>query len=378
MRLKQLKTIGLAVNRGAENGYRILIGIIRYWKANGRCDLFALPDDPQEWTGLLAWHRCAGVIVEANSKERIAAAHGLPVPVVNVSTRLDTPELVRATTDDRAIGAMAAEYLLERGFRHFGFFGMPGTQFSLNRQEGFVATVRKAGYLCACVPDDVMADAEHRLPDWVATLDKPVAFFASNDNRGWRMIQFCTRAGIRIPEELAVVGCDNDPFDCEISEVPLSSVDPGFENVGYQAARVLHRLIGGRRPPADRVMVPPMCVVVRRSSDFLAMDDPGVARTLKYIHDHAAEPIGVDDVAKAVSISRRSLERRYREALDRAPGDDLRKTRVGLAKQVLIETALPMPLVAERSGFSDAKVFGMAFRRQTGMAPRTFRAQFRT
>ena len=118
--------------------------------------------------------------------------------------------------------------------------------------------------------------------------------------------------------------------------------------------------------------------VVRRSSDFLAIADTGVARALQYIHNHAAEPIGIDDVAEAVSISRRSLERRYREALDRAPGDDLRSTRVSLAKQSLIETDLPMPHVAERSGFSDAKVFGMAFRRQTGLTPTAFRAQFRS
>ena len=377
MKTKRLPRIGLSVDRVAEHGYRILLGIVRYWQGQGGCDFRSVDANPEEWPGLLKTHRCLGAIVEANSPERMEAARGLSLPVVNVSSRFDLTGVVNATTDDHAIGVMAAEYLLQRGFRRFGYVGMP-TRFSRVRLDGFLGRLAQAGLGCTCVPDAIADDLEHGLPAWVARLEKPVAFFACNDRRGLRMVQFCSRAGIRIPEELAIVGCDDDPIECEISEVPLSSVDPGFENVGYQAARTLHRLLAGHRPPGGNVLVPPQRVVVRRSSNFLAVDDPGVAKALRYISEHATEPITIDDVAAGVSLSRRNLERRYRAALNRAPGDDLRQARLSLAKQTLMETSLPMPMIAERSGFSDAKVFGMTFRRQTGLTPSQFRAQFRT
>ena len=369
--------IGLMVERSAESGYRILLGIVRYFQPFSRHDLHRLPTEDDALEAAIAALECEGVIMEANNARRHAIARRVTVPVVNVSTRRDTPGVASVTADDRAIGAMAAEHLLGRGFRHFAFFGM-ATAFSLNRRTGFHETVARTGCSCAFAPTQVEDNPTDHLVPWLATLRKPLGVFACNDHRGWRVIMYAHQAGLRIPEELAVVGCDNDPYDCEVSEVPLSSVDPGFEHVGYRAAETLNRLMQSGLPPPESIRVPPVRVVIRRSSDVFAVRDTGVVRTLRYIQGHAAEAISVRDVARAVSVSRRSLERRYRAALGRTPGDDLRQTRTAIAKELLIETDLPMPLVAEKSGFSDAKVFGMAFRSQAGMAPSAFRAQFRS
>lgn len=370
--------IGLLLERAHEHGLRAMIGIGRFHHVHRRYELRRFStNDAHFRREIAAASSMDGIVLQCDAPWKIEPVRRLQIPAVNVSSRLADTGLVSVIPDDMAIGALAAENLLSRGFRTFASLAMPGTAFSERRCAGFAAAVRRAGGDYLPMPAEVEADPDRRLNGWIRSLPKPVALFGVNDNRASRIANQAMQAGCRVPEEVAVVGVDNDPFDCEMAAIPLSSVDPGFETVGYEAMRLLARMIDGAKPPAAPILIQPRQVVVRASSDTLAVSDPDVSRALRFIRERAGTPIAVPEIARAAGLSRRLLERKFRATLNRSPAEDLRAERLARARHLLAATREPVAAIAERTGFRSAVVFSISFKQHTGVSPQAFRRHAR-
>lgn len=329
----------------------------------------------------------AGIIFQGRLPAEAAEVVGLGRPTVNVSGVLEPQLAPRVGADDAAVGRLGAEHFLERGFRHFAFVGYSNYYYSNRREAAFIAALRKAGFRCE-VFHEISELAERRavsdwtsvdeqLHRWLLSLPRPTALMACNDFQGFELAQACRMAGLRVPEDVAILGVDNDELLCEMSQPALSSIALPSARIGYEAAAMLSRLMRGGSAPRTPELLPPTGVVVRASSDTVALDDAELAAALRFIRERAWDPIGVRDVAARTSLSRRSLERRFTQTLGRTPLQEIRRVRMERAKQLLANTDQPMPQVAQASGFSNAERLSVVFREESGMTPTEYRRQFR-
>lgn len=307
-------------------------------------------------------------------------------PVVNVSgVLLDLP-FPRVFVDHEAVGRLAARHFLDRGVRRFAFVGYPRLAFSVGREKGFCQEIADAGFDVAIFRDRVARPAEptglwhwnRMLLEWLKTLPTPIGVFTSHDSQGAQVSEYCRHLGRDVPDAVAIVGVDDDDLLCDLSRPSLSSVALPTKRIGYEAAAMLEQLVRGRRLPNSRIELPPVRLVVRQSSDILAIDDAEVSQAVRFILEHAGEPIGVGDVLRAVPVSRRSLERRFRRQLRRGIGEEIRRAHLERAKTLLVETTLPMSRVAARAGFTDSRQLSIVFRQETGLTPTRYRQQNRS
>jgi LacI family transcriptional regulator len=326
--------------------------------------------------------------IETPAVARAILASGLPTIALGLSDeqlRPDSPlaRLSEVVSDSRGAGRMAAEHLLERGFRHYAYVGAAGRVWSGRRQVGFCARIREAGFeprvygLPRSRPGAAWEREQPVLAGWLGALPRPVGVMACDDDRGREVLEACRDAGLRVPEEVAVVGVDNDELLCELADPPLSSVALNAEAGGYRAAALLDRMMRGRSRKPRRLLVEPLHVVARRSTDIVTLDDPEVAAALHFIQDHATEPIAVSDIVEEVMISRRALELRFRRAIGRTLHAEIRRVRLERASRLLLETDLPISRVAEASGFGRASYLAQAFRQAYGSTPARYRRHMR-
>jgi LacI family transcriptional regulator len=216
-----------------------------------------------------------------------------------------------------------------------------------------------------------------QLAAWVAALPKPIAVLAANDVCGTRLIDACRSANIRIPEQVAVLGVDNDEVLCRLTSPPLSSIDLDTSTIGYQAAQLLDDLMNGRPSPADSQWMLPRAVVGRQSTDAMAIEDEDLAEALSFIREYACQGIGVDDVLQRVTISRATLERKFAAGLGRTPGSEILRVRLERIRHLLHETTYPLDRIAALTGFKNPAHLSVVFKRETGHSPREYRAQTR-
>lgn len=363
-------------------------GILRGVKAYARTkqDWIFTPVAPEDDAArLLRQLRPAGIIAHVYSDDLGAALHRLRRPLVNVSGVLADLRVPRVGLDDQAIGKMAAAHLLERGLRHFAFVGHPGHGYSVRRENAFRAAIAAAGHPVSSYLDPVshfdprgrLWALDLRVRRWLTALPRPVGVFACNDLWGAQLSEVCRQAGLAVPEEVAMLGVDNDDLLCELARPSLSSVAVPAEAVGSSAAALLDRLMAGRKPPRGPTLLGPIGVVSRQSSDVLAIADQDVAEAVRYIRDRGHEPIAIDAILDHVAVSRRSLERRFRRLLGRGIWDEIRRVHMGRAKELLATTSMSMADVAEASGFSDNKHLSVVFRQELAQTPSEYRREHR-
>ncbi|HLL88782.1 MAG TPA: DNA-binding transcriptional regulator [Tepidisphaeraceae bacterium] len=312
-----------------------------------------------------------GLVVQVTSTERLAQLRAAGVPAVNVSSALATDELPAVVSDDEAVGRLGADHFLRRSFRHFAFYAPGNHRFASLRHEGFQSRLRES----ACYAPYLTQPAE--LVRVLAVGDKPLAVMACNDAAGLFVLDRCRDAGLRVPDQVAVLGVDNDDLMQSLAFPPLSSINMATERIGFEAAAMLEKLMAGERPRATRVLVPPTAVVTRPSTDLLAVGDADVADAVRFIRGHVGGAIGVNDVLTVVTLSRRQLERRFRAVLGRSVLDEIRRCRIDRAKQLLIETELTLAQVSTACGFSTPSYFTVVFRDETGQTPGAYRQQHR-
>jgi LacI family transcriptional regulator len=306
------------------------------------------------------------------------------LPAVEISMVRNEIQLPRVEGDSDMIGRLAAEHFLERGYRNYAWAPLMDDVVNAERYRGFANRLAKGGYTCNLLPP---ADTRHGDPakhDWVARrkllkrelqlLPKPLAVFSYNDCVAADIIDACQDAGLLVPEAVAVMGVDNDPILCECVRVPLSSVCHDLEGMAYAAAALLDRLMAGKKPPKEMIRVPPTGVVTRRSTDIVAVDNLQVARALRYIRDHYSNPlVGVRDVVAATDLSRRELEKAFRQELKRTPNEEVVRVRIDAVKKLLDTTTLKAVEISAKTGFSRPNHFFRTFRKLVGTSPKIYR-----
>jgi len=382
--------VALLVETARGYGRGLLRGVVRYARLHGPWSFYVTPSDfvqslPQmrQWggTGIIA-----RIATPAVAKAILES--GLPTVALDLreeQLQSDHPlsRLSEIASDSHHAAQMAAEHLLERKFPHYAFVGVVDQVWSDRRQRSFCERITAAGYtphvysLPRRSRDRAWDREQTTLAAWLKTLPKPLGLMACNDNRGREVLEACRAAGIHIPEQIAVIGVDNDELVCELSDPPLSSVALNAEQGGYRAAALLDAMMRGRVRKPRRLTVEPLHVVTRRSTDIVALDDFEVALALRFIHSQAAASIRTGDVVKAVQISRRALEMRFQKALGRTIHAEIQRNRLERAKRLLLESDIPMPKVAAAVGFNTASYFGQVFREHVGMTPARYRASTR-
>jgi LacI family transcriptional regulator len=389
--------VALLIETSRGYGRALLRGVVRYARLHGPWGFYVTPGDFEQVLPRMHSWGGTGIIarIETPGVARAILDSGLPAIALDLAEeqlRPDNPlaRLSEIASDSHGAARLAAEHLLERGFRHYAFVGTFGRVWSDRRRESFCARIREAGFEpCVYEPPRARRDRvwEHEQPvlaRWLAELPRPIGLMTCDDDRGREVLEACRAGGLHVPEEVAVVGVDNDELLCELADPPLSSVALSAEPGGYRLAALLDRLMRARaRGHATtgkprRLLVEPLHVVTRRSTDIVALDDPAVAAALHFLHDHAGDPISVGDLVNHLMISRRGLEIRFRKTIGRTISEELQRVRLDRAKRLLLETDLPIPNVAEASGFASPSYLAQVFRRKLGDTPAKYRRLGRT
>lgn len=313
-------------------------------------------------------------------------------PVIELFESRAASQFPRVLPDDVAAGRMAARHFVERGFRHFAFFGAPWMIWSREREAGFRREIEAIFAARAADPRisdasftfaSIDADAGKRalrgslrrlsatFGSWLKSLPRPTALFVANDLWGFELVQAAREAGLQIPGQIAILGVDNEELLCEMAHPPLSSIRIGAEQIGHVAVENLEKLLAGGKPEQIS-RVPPVDVVTRQSTDILAVEDPDVAAALTHIRQHAADGLSVKQVLEAVTVNRRTLERRFVSLLGHTPLEEIHRVRLEHVKACL-QTDMPIYQVAARCGYGTPEHLATSFLKATGQTPSEFR-----
>ncbi len=384
--MKNRHSVALLVETSNAYARGLLEGVIGYVRQHEAWSIY-LPEQergaaPPGW--LSRWHG-DGIIARIETDEIARAVQRTKLPVVDVSAARQVPEIPWVETDDEAIARLAAEHLFERRFHHFGFCGDSGFNWSLWRQEQFVRIVEEAGHDCYVHKSIPRFDKSYSwnrekkgLIEWVDRLPKPVGIMACYDIKAQQLLDVCREQDIAVPEQVAVVGVDNDRLLCDLATPPLSSVIPNTHRSGYEAASLLDRMMSGEQVAAEAHLIKPLGIETRQSTDVSAIADPDVAEAVRFIREHACSGINVRDVLKRIPLSRRVLESRFRKIIGRTPHEEIIRFRIDRVKQLLSETDLGLSEIAGRTGFRHVEYLTVAFRNQAGVPPREFRKNIST
>jgi LacI family transcriptional regulator len=326
-----------------------------------------------------------GIIARIETEAIAAVVRRMHLPTVDVSAARKVRNIPWVETDDRELARLAARHLIDRGFRTLAFCGEPHFNWSIWREQQFLQFAQEAGCECHVFAGKSSSDKEYswtrerrRLTSWVEELPKPVGVMACYDFKGQQLLDVCRELDIAVPEQVAVIGVDNDARLCRLCTPPLSSVIPDTHRTGYEAAELLDRMMRGEKVGTDGVLIPPLGIAERQSSDVYAIDDADIAAALRYIREHACEGISVADVLSAVPLSRRMLEHRFLKLVRRTPHAEIIRIRMERAGRLLRETDLSLAEIASRAGFADANYLSVAFKKQMGVSPRAYRTDMRS
>lgn len=384
--MRPARSVAILMNLSRPYDRQVLRGITEYVKEAGLRWRFYVEEDPADKIPDFNQWACDGLIVDTDDERLVRAAQGVSAPLVGIGRFGRRPRPNRRTRtvgpDDAMIGRWAADHLVECGLRHFAYCGTRQRgpdPWSEVRFAAFRQRLRDLGFPCLRytgrhVSARHWSRLQRDLAGWLAAVPKPIGIMACNDWRARHVLEAARQLRLRVPEDVAVVGVDNDELTCEMADPPLSSIAPATREIGYRAATVLHRLMSGRPGRVADVLVPPSDIVRRQSSDLLAIKDPLIHRALLFLREHAAESIGAPEVAKVAGASRATLDLRFKRALGRTVAEQIRRMRVEMAWDLLLTTRLPLHEVARRAGFRTAQYLCYVFRRDTGKTPAAIRA----
>ena len=377
---RRIPRVALLVETTRTYTRELLAGVRRYLAEHGPwstyLELRALDSSPPPW--LRHWDG-DGILTRTFTPEmgKLIEATGLPaVELRTVNFGGDRPYV---GMDNHLIGKLVAEHFHERGYRQFAAYSLHTEQFFIERVQNFVTTVEAFGGKCALLPEvksDSAVDWEKsqtRLVAWLKELPKPVGIFAANDQLGVRLLEACQRAGIAVPEEVAVVGAENEETLCTFATPPLTSVTYDGETVGYTAAGMLDALMRGKKLRRRSVLVAPRGIVVRRSSDEYVINDPLVAHAARLIREGAATGLNVETLCRRMNASRSTLDRRMRAELKRSPKEEILRVRFREVERLLRETDLTIDTIAAQTGFAHSHYLQAAFKQIYGQTPGTYR-----
>lgn len=375
------RRVALIIETSSSYGRDLLDGIVRFMRLHNEWSVFlderSLTQDIPTW---LANWTGDGIISRTTTAELKAAAATNQVPLIELNDRRDLLGTPHVRSEDYAIGCMAAEHLLERGFRRYGFCGFDSEDWSERRQQGFVGTLKDAGFVCEVYSSmwhgpaaRAWEDELSQLEEWVGGFEQPIGVMACNDVRGQQILDVCSKLSIAVPEDVAVLGVDNDELLCSLCNPPLSSVIPNARIVGFRAAELLAHLMNNGGQLERGQLIAPLGVATRQSTDVVAIDDPEISAALRFIRENACRGINVRDVTCHVPVSRSTLERQLRKHLGRTPQQEIRRVQIRRAQELLATTDLTTERIAALCGFEHTEYFHVVFRRELNVTPGDFR-----
>jgi LacI family transcriptional regulator len=375
--MHQVKRVILLIESSRAYGRGLLRGIVKYSKLKGGWSFYNEPRGQGQSLPRFSSWEVDGAIVRLSESEKAYRFLEKGIPIIVAREEKEIGGVPNIVGDNVAVGKMAGEYLLEKGFKHFGYCGL-NCSWSEARLRSFAETIEKAGCKISAYESPRSQRCSwpnelQRISNWLKRLPKPLAIMACNDDRGRHVIEACKIANVKIPYEVVVLGVDNDELFCELSDPPLSSIARDTEAAGFQAAAVLDTLMSGQKTECNRIIVHPTHVVARLSSDILAIEDPQVAKALSFIQGHSRQHTQVEAVARAVAMSRRNLHRRFVKTLGRTIHDQIRRARVDRVVQMLLQTDRTVSQIAYELGFSSDKHIAREFKAVKGLTPLAFR-----
>ncbi len=376
--------IAAFISIDTEHGRSILRGIARYYRSRSNVTVLKFGQTSHYDSLLIRRMRLSGVIAKVGSRKDEDTLVELGVPVINVSGQLEKTKVPTIDSDDSHVGEMALHHLYSRGHRHFAYCGNPRHHASQVRLEAFKRAARQVEgvppvAMVAMPQGDQNSPYSGRVQEnllqWIKSLPKPVGIFTFTDRIAVEIEEVCARSEIRVPEEVAILGVGNDLTRLEFAHVELSSVQLNTERIGLLAAESLDQLLKGTGIIPRRLLVPPLKIVTRRSTDRYAVADNAVGEALDYIRQHIGNTIYVTEIARSVGLSRRSFEQRFRKALGESVYEAVQRIKLEHAKELLLNPAIPIGEVAFTTGFPDGKSFARAFAGSTGETPTAYRSR---
>ncbi len=372
----------MRVNKDYE---RQIIGGISKYAGENNWSVY-LEDEPHERIPKQSQWFGNGIIADLDDPHmaRVVSRAGVPAVGVGGYSEPDSLpfEIPYVATDDVANGRLGAEHLMNCGLQHFAFCGIPATHYNSwarNREASFVTRLREAGYACS-----VYRGRHKSARNWealqkglLAWLDKqetPLGIMACDDPRARHVVEACRRSGRRIPEDVAVLGVDNDLLMCELCNPPLSSVQHGTLEIGRRAAELLGKMMSGQASVTKWSVISPKGVVERRSTDVMNSPHPTVTEALRFIRENAADPISVLQVARRVEVSRSTLDREFRRCLGHTTHEEIQRVRLDIAKRLLTSTDYPLRIIARQAGYRNEQYFSFVFRNALNVTPGQYRA----
>ena len=372
--------VAIQVDTATGWGRRLIGGILSYvrqhepwylWvEAKGRSENLHLP---KGWNG-------QGIIARVSTPEFARHLKSFKIPVINISSiKLREARFPTVATDLNECGKLAAEYFLNRGFRHFAYSGPFRFSYIQEHSSSFAQHLKNAGYECNVFRPKTAqriqggwGDSSEELTNWLTSLPKPVAVLTWETQYGRQILDACRLIGLDVPGDVAVLGGDDDDLLCQIAFPPLSGIATPAEAIGYEAAKMLDACFKGSRS-TQKLFMKPSVVITRQSTDTLAIEDEDIKMAIRYMREHVHEPIQIPDVLRSVPISRSVLERRFQSLLGRSPAAEIRRLHLERARQLLVETDLSIDKVSQRSGFTSPEYFTSVFRPEYGQTPLQYR-----
>ncbi len=379
--------VAILVDYLSYHGRCIVRGLGNYLRLHGHWTIYGEPKRLALPLKSLRTWRGDGIIAQITDRvnlQQYRAAARRGIDVVDVAGLVPDIGLPQVISDSIAIGRMAAEHFIERGYKNLGFSGTPGLLHSDQRLAGFRQAAQQAKI-------DIQVFNPHRmhrvlgineaddqeLTRWVLSLTKPCGVMALSDGRARQLAEACHRASVRVPDQIAIIGVDNDEIICELMAPRLSSVAVPTEQIGYAAADMLAALMAGNPPDQQQVLIPPTAVAERYSTAALAIEDPDVAAALRLMRENRGKPYNVDQLLRELPVSRRRLEMLFRKFLGCSPHQEIERLRLAYAQRLLAETDWPIPQVAERCGYNSLAHFSHMFRKKCDVPPSAYRRRYR-
>jgi len=304
-------------------------------------------------------------------------------PTVDFSFRRRHLKFTHVLEDHAHAAQLVAEHFLSRGFGHFMFYSDTDNWSYEERGDGFIEALKRSGHQCQWLRWHRSAEYRNDREQWkrkrkwlVAQFKSapgPLAVFAANDEQALEVLESCESAGLNVPEQVAIVGAENYLLAPDAMTTPISSVDTNLELLGYTGAAVLEDLMNGKTAPGEPIRVPAVGIITRKSSDLLAVKHKGVANSLRFIWEHASQPISVKDLIGVAAMSRRGLHKAFLDNVGRTPGQELQRVRIERAKRLLADSNHKLEVLANMCGYQSANSFCVAFKQATGQSPKQFR-----
>jgi len=377
------RRVAVLVDPGDSWGRGVIRGITSAVDSGLNWELLLDPRDdewryrvPRNWQG-------DGIIAAVRDEQTARHLREQNVPGISVTLH-ENPREERylVITDDRQRAELAFAHFQDRGFEHFAYYGPPSLRYTRIRGEHFRDVLAEAGLDCHLFRGLVRPRNPYALQQqtakWLKRLPRPLAVFAADPYPALQLSAICKQEGFRIPEEIAILSGDTDDLMCEVAVPPLSSIILASEQLGAESVHLLARLMDGEPIPAAKIEIPPLGIRQRHSTDVIAVDDTQFAHALQFIRMHAHLGIQVKDVLKTVPVSRRWLEQKFRQILNRSPADEIRRMKLEQVKRLLMATDLSLDEIAVASGYSSASRLSFLFRQATHQTPMTYRKTHRS